>query len=78
MHGGAVEHPGLVRPGQEDVTATLDVLQHATVSAAADALGSKQSHAPGTTLFEHRACLLMPVADKVGLTRDATVVDLKQ
>ena len=78
MDGSAVEDPGLVRPGEEEVAGLLDPLDDLPVGAAADPLRREQPDPLRAALGDHRPRLLVPVGHEVGLLGNPAVVDLEQ
>src|SRR5680860_850412 len=72
------DHPGLIRPGQEDVPRFLDALKHRAVGSSPDALGCEETDASGSPRFKRGPRLLVPVDDEVRFPGDTAVVDAKQ
>jgi hypothetical protein len=70
-NGGSVDDPGLVVPGIENGSAIHDGVEHPAVGPAADRVGGDKAHRRCLAGEQAPPCLLKPVADQIGLRRNA-------
>src|ERR1700730_2506985 len=78
MDSGPIQYPRLIRAGHKDCSGLLDSFQDSAVSSSANALRRQQPNILDATINDHRASLLKPVADEVGLRGYSAGIDVEK
>ena len=78
VHRRAFVDPWPVAPRHEDVAGFGHALEHLAIGSAANALRGDQSHGAHLLALDHRARLLKPIGDQIGLGGHAIFIELEQ